>query len=59
MKRSMVGEYVQEVAFVDRKDWRPKGGGSDTSDDDTEYTQTEPSQSLEPGNPLTNMGSGA
>lgn len=52
MKRSMVGEYVQEVTYVDRKDWRPQGGGSDTSDDDSEYSHTEPNQSLEPGNPM-------
>ena len=55
MRRSRIGEYVQEVAYVDRKDWRPQGGGSDSSDDDTEYTHTEPGQSLEPTNPLTGV----
>ena len=46
-RRSMIEDFVEEVNYVDRKDWRQKGQGSDSSDGESEYTETEPGQSLE------------
>jgi len=51
-RRSMIEDFVQEVNYVDRKDWRQKGQGSDSSEGESEYTETEPGQSLEVSNPL-------
>ena len=48
----MIEDFVQEVNYVDRKDWRQKGQGSDSSEGESEYTETEPGQSLEVSNPL-------
>jgi len=51
-KRSFAGgDNVKEVEIVDDLDWRPRAQHDDYSD---EMTETEPGQSLEPANPLTN-----
>ena len=41
-KSSMIGDQVDVVDYVDRKDWRPKGGmASDESEsDDSDYTES-------------------
>jgi len=38
----MIEDFVEEVNYVDRKDWRQKGQDSDSSDGESEYTETEP-----------------
>ena len=51
-RESMLGDEAVEVDYIDRKDWRQKGS-SDSDDDQSEYT--EPGQSMDQGNPLTDI----
>ena len=54
-KDSMVDDMVDEVDFVDRKNWRPKGGmasDDDSDSDESDYTESQPAHSLEPANQL-------
>ena len=51
----MVDDMVDEVDFVDRKNWRPKGGmasDDDSDSDESDYTESQPAHSLEPANQL-------
>ena len=54
----MVDDMVDEVDFVDRKNWRPKGGmasDDDSDSDESDYTESQPAHSLEPANPLNKV----
>ena len=52
IRQSMLTDEIQDVDYVDRKDWRAKGNSSS----EEEETETEGGQTLEQANPL--MGNG-